>query len=433
MHLATKSISIEQITTNLLPQFSFGRVLTPWCILTAIDGPEQPCSLSSSLGYQSLVGSNEGVKTLNNVSTQNQLITVADSNLSYVMLGDPQVLSNGTNIDFSAEAIAINTQCAPITQLCDVEPNLGVDVAFNCSPEFAFTLNNQALEPSVDWSVGTYFAMTLFNDSKMLVPLLPEYSTNPVYIGMVSIVDQMRGPIDPYNGSGFTNPSAVPSGVYDNSSVRSAETGVVFILLCNSTVYDATYSWANGSFKEFTKLTKSNASVAAVINGPQLQLPQISYSYFVTGQAVAVYVPTVAELVQKMANLYSTTVLGLVAGSFYGTRNLAEQVRTPIPIAAKVPYAPFYTLVVLNLLCAAIGLVIAILAISNRRAGRVTSLLSPWGLTAQAFESVPENVVQGPGDLFQESRESDANVVGVERVGTSNNWRFRVWGPNGRE
>jgi hypothetical protein len=166
---------------------------------------------------------------------------------------------------------------------------------------------------------------------------------------------------------------------------------------------------------------------------PQQEIPGLGYSYFVSGATIASFSPTPQGLAQKLADTYSSTVLGLAAGSFIGTQNIAEQIRTPI-IATKVPYAPFYTLVVLNLLCAAIGLIIAVLAFSDRSASGVTALLSPWGVTAQAFESVPEHVVvQSTGDLFQESRGFNANVVGVERVGTSNNWRFRVWQSNGDE
>jgi hypothetical protein len=228
------------------------------------------------------------------------------------------------------------------------------------------------------------------------------------------------------DGSQVVDPNLVPNANTD-SDVLITNTGLMFILLCNSTIYDATYTWANGSFGEFTKLTRSNDSMARVINAPQEEDPWFGYSYFVSGATASVFSATVDEMVQKMAALYSRTVLGLVAGSFLGSQNVAEQIRTPI-IDAKVPYAPFYTLIVLNLVCAVTGLVVAVLAVSNRSATKVTSLLTPWGVTAQAFEPVPENVVvQNTGDLVQESREFNTNVVGVERVGTGNNWRFKVW------
>jgi hypothetical protein len=221
----------------------------------------------------------------------------------------------------------------------------------------------------------------------------------------------------------------LPVGPTD--AIVPSQYGLGFAMICNATIYDATYSWKNGSFNGFTNLTKSNNSVAQIVNVPQQLVPGLGYSYFVSGATVSIFSPTVQAMAQKLADTYSSTFLGLVAGSFIGTQNIDEQIRTPL-IAANVPYAPFYTLIILNFFCAVIGLIIAVLAISNKGASGVTSLLSPWGVTAQAFESVPENVVvKSDGDLFQESREFNANVVGVERVGTSNNWRFRVWQANG--
>ena len=434
MHLATKSISIDLITTNLPPQFGFGRALTPYCVKVAAEpDSEFPCSLTEGSAQLYLVNSGEGHRTLNNVSTENQLFTVSESNLSYVFLGDPQVLSNGSNIDFSASTIAINTQCKPITQQCHVIADSGSTVSFNCSRWFAFNLLDPPMYGTpgdVSPVVGTDFVMTLFNDSTMIDFLNSAWganSTNPVWVGMAAIIDQIAlASVDPNNGSYVADPNVVPNAD-ENSDVLDTNTGLTFILLCNSTIYDATYTWANGSFQEFTKLTPSNDSMARVINAPQQEDPWFGYSYFVSGATLSVFSPTVEEMVQKMADLYSRTVLGLVAGSFLGSQNIAEQIRTQI-IAAKIPYAPFYTLVLLNLLCAVIGLGIAILAISNRNTTKVTSLLTPWGVTAQAFEPVPETVVvQHTADLFQESREANANVVGVERIGASKNWRFRVW------
>ena len=62
-------------------------------------------------------------------------------------------------------------------------------------------------------------------------------------------------------------------------------------------------------------------------------------------------------------------------------------------------------------------MIIAFIAVRKRNSAGVNSLLSVWGVVAQAFESVPERVsVAKVEDLFQESN-SETHVVGVEKVG----------------
>ena len=74
---------------------------------------------------------------------------------------------------------------------------------------------------------------------------------------------------------------------------------------------------------------------------------------------------------------------------------------------AVVPYGPFYTLIALNLLSVAIGIVIGLLAVRRRNAGNVHFLLNIWGFVAQALEPEPEKVtiVERIEDLFEEFRE----------------------------
>jgi len=51
--------------------------------------------------------------------------------------------------------------------------------------------------------------------------------------------------------------------------------------------------------------------------------------------------------------------------------------------------------------------------------------LNIWGFVAQALEPEPEKVtiVERIEDLFEEFREPNPKVVGLER----GNWRFKIW------
>lgn len=369
---------------------------------------------------------------MNNVSTLNQLITVYQSGLSYAFLSDPQVLSS--NVDFVASTIAINTQCKSISSQCQLDGWAGSTVYYNCSSNFSGILAD-APTFSTSISAGTDFKMTLFNDSSLQNPLMVGYranTTNPVWVAMVGVADGVTSLISA-NNTPMTDPTLVPANLSDSEVVTTRNGGFAFVLLCNSTTYDATYTWINGSFNNFTSLTVANQSIAQMINIP-LQLNSFfGYPYFVSGTILSVFASSGQEVADKMAAVYSRTVLGLVTGAFVPSSNLVEQTRQNI-LVALVPYGAFYTLIAINLFSAASGLVIAFVALRKHRIGNVSNLLSIWGVVAQAFEEVvPESqIVENVEDLFDESREVKSGVVvGVERAGINGYWRFKKWNAAG--
>ena len=86
------------------------------------------------------------------------------------------------------------------------------------------------------------------------------------------------------------------------------------MLLCNATIYDAEYTWINGSFGNFSSLNPSNTTMANIINGPQQKNTTFGLNQFVNGAVLATFSHTAEELAQKMALVYSQTALGLAAG-----------------------------------------------------------------------------------------------------------------------
>jgi hypothetical protein len=335
-------------------------------------------------------GSNEteSFKTANNISTINQLVTVNHDNLTYVLLGDT-LASN--SLDFVASTLAVNTQCQAITAACNFAS--GGNAHFNCSPLF-----NANLTPSNLIQVGGpklpiyYWSMQFFNDSAMTIEAMIEYPTNPIYVGIASIM-QMGN-----NGGqvGFEYPND------QSSAVR------VFALLCNSTVYDVTYSWVNGTFSTFSSLTRSNRTSAGVISGA-LQTSPMNYSngYYemTTGAAVAAFTSDTEEgIAEKMALVYSRNSLGFAAGAFAGRLNEEEHVRNSL-LVARVPFAPLFTLVGLNGLYFAVAFVTALVSLSSAQSKGVRDVqtrLSIWGLVSYGFDeaisrqpsNTPENVSQ---------------------------------------
>ena len=138
-----------------------------------------PCSLRIGASAVFIVEGNEGYQTANNFSTLNQLLTVYQNGIPYVLLGDVQ--ASASSVDFSASTIAVNTQCTPISTACNLASTGGISTPFNCSKAFAGDLSDNAqtaCTPEGGWT------MSFFNDSGLTNPADYGYPVNPIYIGI---------------------------------------------------------------------------------------------------------------------------------------------------------------------------------------------------------------------------------------------------------
>ena len=166
-HVATKTVEIIQLVENTPPLHSFGRRILSDCLLTPPN--TAPCTISSTLTMEDLTGAEEAFKTVHNLSTINQLVTVDFKGNTYVFLGDQEV---PTSLDFMASTSAISTQCIPISTACDLHPAneedsllYGIDsVPYNCSPQFAGDASWQAGIYSVGYN---FWNQQFFNDSEL--------------------------------------------------------------------------------------------------------------------------------------------------------------------------------------------------------------------------------------------------------------------------
>jgi hypothetical protein len=137
-----------------------------------------------------------------------------------------------------------------------------------------------------------------------------------------------------------------------------------------------------------------------------------------------------------VALAFSQVAVAFGSFGFSSRENLEEQSRQLI-LVSRVPRAPFYTLVVLNMLFAFTGLVVGIQALyANAGYGvrEVQQRLSIWGVVAHIFEQRNGGKVtgRGPTGTFEASKSkvgSEAAVnIGVERNRTGlDNWVFRIW------
>ena len=116
---------------------------------------------------------------------------------------------------------------------------------------------------------------------------------------------------------------------------------------------------------------------------------------------------TADEFADTFARTYDKAVLGLVSGTLQQRPALNALTRN-ISLVARVPLAPFVTLVVLNIVFGFVGMVAVVLALFSNRRHLVTDThvnLSISALIAQMFESSEvRGTTKSVDELFAERR-----------------------------
>lgn len=413
LHVATTTVSYVQLLSSVPPTMSFGRGMSPSCLASYSEfrlhefPGDLPCSLKIAATAIYIVEGNEGYQTANNLSAVNQLFTVYQDGIPYVLLGD--VSASALSVDFSASTIAVNTECTPISAACNLTSHGAASTSFNCSKGFAGDL---ALDPQACTASGGWI-ISFFNDSALTELANYGYPVNPIYFGMATVVN-VNGHVGQLNN--------------DSDIVVVENGGDAFVLQCTTTVYDVSYDFINGSIANLTEIQLANVSFANIVNAPQ-QATQYALNVLENGAMRAGFSNTSQELADTMALVYSQTSLGFAAGVFSPRNNLEEQFRNTF-LVAKIPFRPFYLLVVLNLLYATAGLIMGIVALwAQEYAGvrEIQSRLTISGLVSQCLEP-PVVEVQHMSDRFEERYGNRLNVVGMEKLPDSvNEWRYQVW------
>ena len=400
------------------PTKQFGRGLIPECLTSPplaqsiqVVGPgglvlpqsqTQICGVAIINEKPFLSNEIEAFKTVNNESSLNQLLIVSseterisfvptdqlspwgNDNAKFVLLSDAQI---SNNTDFSASTIALNTQCKPVSVACNLtstEPKAYVvESLFNCSDTFYGSIEARASPPG--WQFPQYWSMTFFNNASS-----PNITFNTTSFAVVptDVSDGATSGVSPVymvmmanlqTGIGFDQESALH---VDAEIVMSPYGDAAFILLCNTTAYAANYSWINGAVAQVS-LSPANQTITQLINIPMslnsdtnnsLGPNTIGLTQLVNGAIVAGFSNTSQDLADKLALVYSQTALGFAVGSFIPRANIEEQTRESL-LVARVPVAALYSLIILDLIYAAVGVVMAIFALRATSGSHGTSVI----------------------------------------------------------
>ncbi|KAL6695714.1 hypothetical protein J3F84DRAFT_395142 [Trichoderma pleuroticola] len=364
-----------QLQINSPSIYAFGRgLISSDCTK---NGTGSPCNVITAMGKSYLVSTSEAFKVLHNVSTINKVnYFPTDPSQAVLYLGDA---ASSSNVDFKASTFAVSTQCQPITYDCThMHPNAS---KFNCTPALTGDFNTPSSPVGIK----------LFSNSS-LTKNLPFTYQNPVYFAAWAIKEQI-------DSRSFVND---PGVAYHSDTVETLS----WILNCSSTVYEATYTWVNGTVTSFNT-TLANSTLGGIMSG--------SFNNDRVNAALQC-----AATFASVGN--SSTEIAETTAAFMSRANILEQSRSNV-LLTRVPIIPFYLLITLKALyvCGIIILAAAIIIWSHpKEAAGVKSHFTIDGLVGTIFREdklrmpLLEDSEEVEND-FQKSKERQIKVALLKR------------------
>jgi len=294
-----------------------------------------------------------------------------------------------------------------VTSKC-IDPNSvsGPGAPFNCP--FAF-------QGAISTTYENALLMAYFTDSSGS-DNATEFGGigNPYYFAAVASVNQNVGRMP-----ALQNDPELASGLHGST---------IFVLFCNATVYDLEYTSVNNTITRF--ITRpSNASTVNIIQGSQ-QYTYVGDPNLLQASSIAGFSNTSQEVADQFALAYSQTALGAASGAFTPQPAIESQLRTDM-LVARVPKAPLVCLLLSNLLLAALGIVLTIIAFFAVRGetGELQARLSIPALVAAQFEeNRAQEGVESVEDLFDKRKGVRGPRIGVIRA-AEGAWTFGTWQP----
>jgi hypothetical protein len=428
LHISTSTIQLSQVLPGLSSASTFGRGLNLSQSECFDDTSIWPCSVAVGNHGPAFTNATEGFQTLANTSSQNSVLSFAYEGQSYAFITDSNVPQE---TGYQATTFAVNTQCTFITGKCGLTWATGPAGPFNCSEEFSGFVPNwnysgsYSINPS--WALAgveffqdpglTQNFSNIGGSGKPGVSLFgwDEFTpANPVYIGAWGMI------------LGFDTGNSQLFNFIDDFMLPETQ-GLAFVLGCSMTAYDLEYVWYNGSVL-VQQMVQSNTSLVRILTAPFV----VELANLIPLSQSAAGETTPSAFMDIWTTGFSTMALALSAGIMSPRATIKEQVRIS-NLIARVPKAPLAVLVLLALLYAAVGVLLAFMAV---RAGvsetkNVQGRLSVAGLAAKCFES--EDRYEGPTKeihgLFAENEVGDrdqrcpkVSIVVSERGG----WKYEL-------
>lgn len=399
LHITTSTVNFDAISQVSQPTLSYGRGLESSCYDRTWPTYEVCTGGAVTGGYQfpSLL---ESTQTLTNFSTINAVLPATLGNKAFAYLTAAQ---RNPDVDYLANTFAVSTQCSPASKTCQLQVNegcnsgggcVGADITagmpYNCGPSLYGDLMSNTGTPfnseytngtSATSSSSTGFFLQLFKGPSFSNPLGQTYGyqnvSNPFY-------SAIGGRVAVGNTLGMDS-----QAIYNDMTGDSG-----FIFSCQTTFYDARYKVINGtvvveSYSPSNNTLPSN-SIWTFANYFAYTRTALE-SAFISGAQQA---NTSQQFANFVGQRTSEILLSMTVGATTPSQNVAEQTREHL-LVTRLPKAPFFVLIILNLLYALLGIVLAVLALASqpRKTRNVQSRLTVGGLVAALLEAhLPEHV-----------------------------------------
>ena len=326
LHVASTTVLFEESTPLSSNSSSLSRVLIDICTSDAseyqTDAEVPSCVYGVSPspygggGIGILYGAAEGLSTLNNLSTRNNVVVT--NGIALITARAPDAL------DFNATSYGLQSQCTPISVACGFAVNStdGLFTPYDCG----------SLYPGVQNNGSSGF----FEVGMNLTIVSPEgdnenFGTyrNPFQAAVEITVDTLR-PIKVQNDSEFVAP---------------VEGNIAILLWCEVVVLDVMYSISGGEVKILQQNHSSNittfpfsATIGAANGNPAIQQPLW----------LAAELDATSGNSSKFADLFSADMsrigIAMAAGLLNESATLAESNQASV-FVSRLPKPPLYLLV----------------------------------------------------------------------------------------
>lgn len=375
--------------------------------------PYAVCTGSATAGGYQFPTLSESTRTLTNFSANNAVLPAVLGNKNFAYLTAAQ---RDPNVDYLADTFAVSTECTPASKICNlhvdegcnsgggcVGANLQAGMPYECGPALYGDLMFGTGTPfntaetngtSATSNSSTGFFLQVFAKASFVDPLGQAFGyqniSNPFY-------SAMGGRVAPSNAL-TADPEAIGNDMTGDSG---------FIFSCKSTFYDMRYKFINGTVfvVSYTATNNTLPSNAVWTFANYFAYTQNALqSAFISGAQQA---NTSQDFANFLGQRSSETLLSMTVGATTDSLNVAEQTREHL-LVTRLPKAPFFTLLVLNLLYALLGILLAVLALASQPqiTRNVQARLSVGGLVAALLEpQLPEHALN--------ASKSNSGVEGV--------------------
>ncbi|KAB8262300.1 hypothetical protein BDV32DRAFT_157426 [Aspergillus pseudonomiae] len=402
LHLTTTTVEFTQVKP-VSNQTDYGFGLIPECLtsnnsVAAQSGEQILCSVSLAVTGSFLRNGTVSLGVLNDMSDQATVSTYTDPQANkYAYLQAPEGASL-SNRDYTAKTYGARTQCELISTKCKLKNNASV-VTYNCSSDFAGSFTQTGLKTAffTNASMAEDMSQSMYNKGV----------GNPYYFAAGNIMSLAGG--EAPNSTEF---------------LKSLHGPYAFILGCNTTIYDIEYDRVNNTVTRFVP-TISNTSTSNVW---QTSISHLNNWYPTIEQTAgaAILSGSAQVFVDQIAESFSKVTIALGADAVDARPAIAAQDRESF-LVARLPKAPFITLVAVSLLYVLCGLTFVVLALVavRHKIPDIQARMSIAGLVADRFGDPSSwNKNTSVDEMFEEHSGKSEKRVAIESPDLGGAHRF---------